>query len=134
MLFKNSSSAMDFFFQVTNFGYFHWNDDGNLQKLVIGDGWKLNFSTTWTYCLIYACLVIQLCPTLCDLLYGSPPGSCVHGIFFRQESWSGLPFPSPGDLPDPGIEPGSPALQADCLPAEPLGKPKFCFVLFCFLI
>ena len=38
--------------------------------------------------------------------------------FFRQEYWSGLPFPSPGDLPDPGITPGSPALQADDLPAE----------------
>ena len=36
--------------------------------------------------------------------------------FSRQEYWSGLPFPSPGDLPDPGIEPGSPALQADSLP------------------
>ena len=36
----------------------------------------------------------------------------------RQEYWSGLPFPSPGDLPDPGIEPGSPALQADSLPTE----------------
>ena len=35
--------------------------------------------------------------------------------FFRQEHWSELPFPSPGDLPDPGIEPGSPALQADSL-------------------
>ena len=35
--------------------------------------------------------------------------------FSRQESWSGLPFPSPGDLPEPGIEPGSPALQADSL-------------------
>ena len=43
--------------------------------------------------------------------------------FSRQEYWSGLPFPSPGDLPDPGIEPGSPALQADALPAEPPGKP-----------
>ena len=43
--------------------------------------------------------------------------------FSRQERWSGLPFPSPGDLPDPGIEPGSPALQADALPAEPPGKP-----------
>ena len=40
----------------------------------------------------------------------------------RQEYWSGLPFPSPGDLPDPGIEPGSPALQADSLPSEPPGK------------
>ena len=42
--------------------------------------------------------------------------------FSRQEYWSGLPFPSPGDLPDPGIEPGSPALQADTLPSEPPGK------------
>ena len=41
----------------------------------------------------------------------------------RQEYWSGLPFPSPGDLPDPGIEPSSPALQADSLPSEPPGKP-----------
>ena len=38
--------------------------------------------------------------------------------FFRQEYWSGLPFPSPGDLPNPGIEPGSPAMQADALPSE----------------
>ena len=44
--------------------------------------------------------------------------------FSRQEYWSGLPFPSPGDLPDPGIEPGSPALEADALTSEPPGKPK----------
>ena len=43
--------------------------------------------------------------------------------FSRQEYWSGLPFPSPGDLPDPGIQPGSPALQADALPSEPSGNP-----------
>ena len=42
--------------------------------------------------------------------------------FSRQEHWSGSLFPSPGDLPDPGIEPGSPALQADSLPSEPAGK------------
>ena len=41
----------------------------------------------------------------------------------RQEYWSGLPFSSPGDLPHPGIEPGSPALQTDSLPLEPLRKP-----------
>ena len=41
----------------------------------------------------------------------------------RQESWSGLPFPSPGDLPNPGIELRSPTLQADALPSEPPGKP-----------
>ena len=44
--------------------------------------------------------------------------------FSRQEYWSGLPFPSPGDLPDPGIKPGSPALQADALPSEPPGEPQ----------
>ena len=42
--------------------------------------------------------------------------------FSRQEYWSGLPFPSPGDLPDPGIEPRSPALQADALISEPPAK------------
>ena len=41
----------------------------------------------------------------------------------RQEYWSGVPFPSPGDLPDPGIEPGSPTLEADALTSEPPGKP-----------
>ena len=44
--------------------------------------------------------------------------------FSRQEYWSGLPFPSPRDLTDPGIEPRSPALQADALPSEPPGEPK----------
>ena len=44
--------------------------------------------------------------------------------FSRQKYWSGLPFPSPGDLPDPGIEPGSPALEADALTSEPPGKPQ----------
>ena len=43
--------------------------------------------------------------------------------FSRQECWSELPFPSPGDLPDPGIEPGSPTWQADSLPSESPGKP-----------
>ena len=47
--------------------------------------------------------VVQSSPTLCDPVDCSPPGS-------RQEYWSGLPFPSPGDLPNPGIEPGSPTL------------------------
>ena len=42
--------------------------------------------------------------------------------FSRQEYWSGLPFPSPGNLPDPGIEPWSPALEADALTSEPPGE------------
>ena len=49
--------------------------------------------------------------------------------FSRQEYWSGLPFPSPGDLPNPGIEPRSPALQADALSSEPPGKPILCIHL-----
>ena len=44
--------------------------------------------------------------------------------FSRPEYWGGQPFPSPGYLPNPGIEPRSPAMQADSLPAEPQGKPK----------
>ena len=44
--------------------------------------------------------------------------------FSRPEYWSGLPFPSPGNLPNPGIEPRSSALQVDSLPAKPQGKPK----------
>ena len=51
------------------------------------------------------------------------PGSSVHG-FSRQGYWSELPFPSPGDLPDSGIEPRSPSLQADYLLREPPGKPS----------
>ena len=45
--------------------------------------------------------------------------------FSRREYWSELPFPSQRDLPDPGIKPGSPALQVDSLPSEPLGKHEF---------
>ena len=47
----------------------------------------------------------------------SLPGSSVHGLL-QQAHWSGSPFPSPGDLPHPGIKPRSPALQADSLPTE----------------
>ena len=73
-------------------------------------------------------LVAQLCPTLFEPMDYSPPGSSVHGIS-RQEYWSELPFPPPGDLPDPGIElafPVSHALQVDSLPAEPSGKGVRC--------
>ena len=50
--------------------------------------------------------------------------------FTREEYWSELPFSSPGDLPDPGIEPWSPALQADSLPSEPPGTPIYNDILF----
>ena len=50
------------------------------------------------------------------------PWTVAHQEFSRQEYWSGLPFPSPGDLPNPGIEPWSPSLRADTLPSEPPGN------------
>ena len=62
---------------------------------------------------------LQLCRTLCDPLTIVHQASLSMG-FSRKEYWSGLPCPSPGDIPDSGIEPRSPALQADSLPAEPL--------------
>ena len=68
--------------------------------------------------IMYVCmLVTQSCPTLFDPMDCSAPGSSVHRIL-QQEYWSGLPCLSPGDLPDPGIEPVFPALQADSLPSE----------------
>ena len=60
-------------------------------------------------------IVAQSCPTLCDPMDYSQPGSSVHGILqARILEW--VSIPSPGDLPDPGIEPGSPVLQEDSLP------------------
>ena len=49
--------------------------------------------------------------------------------FSRKEYWSGFPHPPPGDPPNPGIEPGSPALQADSLPPEPPGKPIYMVII-----
>ena len=66
------------------------------------------------------CSVTKSCPTLSGL---QPARLLCPWDSPRQEYWSGFPFPSPGDLLDPGIEPRSPASQADSLPSEPLGKP-----------
>ena len=77
---------------------------------------------SWTIKKVQCSVIAQSCPTLCDPMDCRPPGSSIHG-FPRQEYWSGLPFPSPGDLPDPGIEPKSLTLQADTLTSEPPGKP-----------
>ena len=65
--------------------------------------------------------VTQLCPTLCDPMDCSLPGSFIHGIS-RQEYWSGLPFPSLGDLPNPGIKLRSPTLQPDTLHLSHQGR------------
>ena len=65
------------------------------------------FWTSWAKVTVHARSVTQSCPTLCNPMDCSPPGSSsVHGIF-QARYWSGLPFPTPGDLPDPGTEPMS---------------------------
>ena len=73
---------------------------------------------------------VQLFATPWTVAYQAPPSLG----FSRQEYWSGLPFPSPRDFPNPGIEHGSPALQADTLLSEPPGKPSSFFSFFfpCF--
>ena len=88
---------------------------------------------------------VQSYLTLCDAMDCSLPDSSVHGIF-RQQYWSVLSFPSPGDLPDPGIEPGSPTLQTDALHSEPPGREfqliknnirsflKYCFILIWIIL
>ena len=87
--------------------------------------------------------LLQSCPTLCNPMDYSCQVSLSMG-FSRQEHWSGLPCLPPGDLPDPGIEPTSPALQGDSLLLSPWGSPyprefsycglKCCSLLFLFLI
>ena len=72
------------------------------------------------------CLVAQSCPTLCTPWTEAHQAPLSMG-FSRQEYWSGLSCPPPGDMPNPGVKPRSPALQADSLPSEPLGKPYYYF-------
>ena len=71
--------------------------------------------------------VTQSCPTVCDPMDCSLSGFSIHGFFFffRQEYWSGLRFPSPGDLPDPGIKPPSSAIAGKFDTPEPSGSPIY---------
>ena len=74
------------------------------------------------FCLSFSCSVVS--NSFATPRTVAPQTSLFMG-FPGQDYWSGLPFPSPGDLLDPGVEPGSPALQADSLPSEPPEKPNF---------
>ena len=69
--------------------------------------------------------VSRSCPTLFEIPWTVAYQAPQSMEFSRQEYWSQLPFPSPGDLPNPGIEPRSPVPQADALPSEPPGKPPY---------
>ena len=98
----------------------------------VGDDWATELN--WTvYVQQYGILIIRADSCVCAQslsgvwLFATPmdcslPGSYVHRVFFRQEHWSGLPCPTPGDLSNSGIKPRFPALQADSLPSEPPGK------------
>ena len=79
-------------------------------SIVLNHLWKWKVKVKWLS-------RVWLFVTPWTVAYQAPPSMG----FSRQEYWSGVPFPSPGDLPDPGIEPGSPALQADALTSEPQG-------------
>ena len=88
--------------------------------------WEINYGTSIQWSESESEIeVAQSCPRL----FATPWTVAYQALpsmgFSRQECWSGLPFPSPGDLPDPGIKPGSPTLQADALPSEPPGKPQW---------
>ena len=74
----------------------------------------------WCACVLSCFSRVQLCAVLWTVAFQAP----LSMGFSRQEYWSGLPFPPSGNLSDPGIKPGSPALQADSLPFEPPGKPN----------
>ena len=72
----------------------------------------------------FLCLVTQSCLTFRDPMDYSPARLFCPWRFFRQEYWSGLPCPPPGDLPNPEIKPRYPALQVNSLPSEPPGNPN----------
>ena len=89
-------------------------------------------------CYIYMCVCVCVCVYVCVyicLLACSVISDCLRPhracqsplpmVFPRQEYWSGLPFPSPGDLPNPGLEPASPALAGRLFTTEPPGKPIY---------
>ena len=75
----------------------------------------------WSEVKLLSC--VRLFATRWTVAYQASPSM----EFSRQEYWNGLPFPSPGDLPNPGIEPRSPTLQADTLPSESPGKPWYVY-------
>ena len=105
--------------------YYGWQLDGERWTAIFTTS-KANwaFFTTWIWQVArqVKVLVAHSCPTLCNPWTVDCQVPLAMG-FSRQEYWSGLPFPSLGNLPDPGVKPGSPALQADSLSSETPRKP-----------
>ena len=103
---------------------------GSLPSFLMAQGY-LSFGEPGRSCLVFVDitwswfggLISQSCLTLATPWTVAHQAPLSMGLS-RQEYWSGLPFPSPGGLPNPGIEPESPTLQADSLPSEPPGKAR----------
>ena len=92
------------------------------------DSWKDRFCKASSSTLYCTCNCTYVCQSLSHVPLFATPWTVAHQApqsmeFSRQECWSGLLFPSPGDIPNPGIESRSPPLQSDSLPSEPPGKP-----------
>ena len=88
--------------------------------------YRISPQSTWSLAKMTMLLLLLThfsCFWLCVTLWTAAHQASLSMGFFRHEDWNGLPCPPPGDLPDPGIEPGSHWLQWDSLPSEPQGKP-----------
>ena len=98
---------------------------------------KGNAISTFQGCFKIEVLIAQSCLTLCNPMDLQETVACQSPLsmrFSRQEDWSGLSFPSPGDHPIPETKPGSPALQIDSLPFEPPGKKKkLCVCVYIYI-
>ena len=93
--------------------------------------WQFQKVFKWGILLLKTCVCVCVCVCVCDSTVSDSatpwtvaPQAPLSMEFSRQEHWTGLPFPSSGDLPDPQINLGSFAFQEDSLPSEPPGKPK----------
>ena len=119
MVFKLSSRSCFLLYWITPFSEVMIWSLSSFTFISLGDR-NARFVCLWFYC---DHGIYQL---YCDPMDCSPPGSSAHGDSL-DKTWSGLPCPTPGDLPNPGIEPRSPSLQSDSLPSETPQKPKTIF-------
>ena len=121
-------NSLFFTYRNVDTGYWQSNiqkeaDDLGFVKSIHFDLATKQYYTNSVLLNIMCVLFTQSCPTLCDPMDCTARQALLSMGFSRQGYWSGLPLLSPGDFPNPGIEPMSPALQSDALASELLGKP-----------
>ena len=121
-------NSLFFTYRNVDTGYWQSNiqkeaDDLGFVKSIHFDLATKQYYTNSVLLNIMCVLFTQSCPTLCDPMDCTAHQALLSMGFSRQGYWSGLPLLSPGDFPNPGIEPMSPALQSDALASELLGKP-----------